>query len=127
MKYLDCIELLNLALQLLKNGQRDQIPLSKLTEVQILVTRCAKRAPDLPFVTAKCSDLLMGISVARTNQAVRYLPQQMRDILTQGIQACMAEICDAAWEYYSTREVPISDETIPLLRVLVSYHFNKEG
>lgn len=125
MKYLGCIELLNLALQLLKSGQRDQVPLSKLTEVQTLVMRCVKRSEDLPFVTARCNDILMGISVAQANQAVKHLPQSMRDVLVQGIQACLSDICEVVWEYYSTHDVIISDETIPLLRTVVSNHFNK--
>lgn len=125
MKYLDCIELLSLALQLLKSGQRDQVPLSKLTEVQVLVMRCSKRAEDLPLVTARCNDILMGIGVAQSNQAVKYLPQAMRDTLVQGLKACMYGVCDAAWDYYSTRDVPISEETIPLLRLVVAYHLDK--
>lgn len=125
MKYLDCIELLNLALQLLKSGRRDQVPLTKLSEVQTLVMRCMKRSEDLPIVQARCNDLLMGISVAQGNQAVLYLPQSMRDVLVQGIQNCLSDICDAAWDYYSTRDVPMSDQTMPLLRIVVSYHFNK--
>lgn len=125
MKYLGCIELLNLALQLLKSGQRDQVPLSKLVEVQTLVMRCSKRATDLPLATARCNDVLMGISVAQANQAVMYLPQSMRDVLVQGIQACLSDVCAAAWEYYSQNDVPISDETMPLLRTVVAYHFAK--
>lgn len=125
MKYLDCIELLKLALQLLKSGQRDQVPLSKLPEVQTLVMRCLKRSENLPMVQAKCNDLLMGISVAQANQSVVYLPQSMRDVLVQGIQSCLSDICDAAWAYYSVRDVEVTDQTIPLLRTVVYYHFNK--
>ena len=125
MKYLDCIELLKLALQLLKSGQRDQVPLSKLPEVQTLVMRCLKRSENLPMVQAKCTDLRMGISVAQANQSVVYLPQSMRDVLVQGIQSCLSDICDAAWAYYSVRDVEVTDQTMPLLRTVVYYHFNK--
>lgn len=125
MKYLDCIELLNLALQILKSGQRSQVPLAKLTEVQTLVTRCSKKVRELPLVTARCEDILIGIGVAQANQAIQYLPQSMRDVLIQGIQSCLSAICDVAWDYYSTCDVPISEETIPLLRTLVANHFEK--
>lgn len=76
-------------------------------------------------MTARCNDILMGISVAQANKAVRYLPQSMRDVLLQGTQACLSDICDVAWEYYSYTDVPVSQETIPLLRTLVATHFNK--
>ena len=77
------------------------------------------------MVQARCSDLLMGISVAQGNQAVLYLPQSMLDVLVQGVQNCLADVCDAAWDYYSNRDVPITDQTVPLLRIVVGYHFDK--
>lgn len=77
------------------------------------------------MVQARCSDLLMGISVTQGNQAVLYLPQSMRDVLVQGVQNCLADVCDAAWDYYSNRDVPIADQTVPLLRIVVGYHFDK--
>lgn len=80
---------------------------------------------DLPVVQARCDDLLMGIGVIQDNRAVTHLPQSMRDVLVQGIQNCLADVCDAAWDYYSTEEIPITDQTFPLLRKVVSYHLNK--
>ena len=67
----------------------------------------------------------MGISVAQANQSVVYLPQSMRDVLVQGIQSCLSDIFDAAWAYYSVRDVEVTDQTMPLLRTVVYYHFNK--
>ena len=49
----------------------------------------------------------------------------MRDVLVQGVQNCLADVCDAAWDYYSNRDVPITDQTVPLLRIVVGYHFDK--
>ena len=67
----------------------------------------------------------MGISVAQGNQAVLYLSQSMRDVLVQGVQNCLSDICEAAWDYYSVRDIPMTDQTMPLLRIVVSYHFDK--
>ena len=50
---------------------------------------------------------------------------RMRDVLVQGIQSCLSDICDAAWAYYSVRDVEVTDQTMPLLRTVVYYHFNK--
>lgn len=125
MKYLDSIELLNLALRLLKSGQRDQVPVSKLAEVQLLVLRCRKRVADVPMAPTICDDVVMGISVVRNNQTIQFVPQDIRDTLIQGLQDCLAQVCAAAWSYYCDTDVPISDETIPLLRTIVAYHFNK--
>lgn len=85
MKYLDYVELLSLVLQLLKSEQCDQVPLSKLSEMQALVMGCMERSEDFPMMQARCNDLLMSISVAQGNQAVLYLPRFMRDVLVQGV------------------------------------------
>lgn len=124
MKYLDCIELLELALQLLKNGRRDQVPVSKLTEVQTLIVGCRKRAVENPMLEARCDDILLGISAVQGGSSITYLPQSMRDVLLQGIQECLASVCSDAWDYYSVHDVPISNQTTPLLRTVVAYHYN---
>lgn len=80
----------------------------------------------MPFVTVRCSDLLMSIDAASKNKDVRYLPQAAKDVLVNGVQGCLDQICEEAWEYYLTRDVVISEETIPLLRTVVSHHYIKE-
>jgi len=127
MKYLDCIELLNLALQTLKSGQRDQVPLTKLSEVQTLVLRCKVRAEGVPMVQPICDDLLLAVNIAQQNKAVRYLSHDMRDSLVKGLHKCLGYVCEAAWEYYSDHDVPLADETFPLLRTVVEYHFLGKG
>lgn len=79
------------------------------------------------MASTRCEDVLGGISIAQSNKAINYLPQSMRDTLVEGLQACLALICEAAWDYYRFEDVPINDQTIPLLRTIVSYHLINEG
>lgn len=127
MKYLDCVELLQLALQILKNGQQGQVPVSRLDEVLVLLKRCSDKLLDLPTAQAKCFDLLAGISVVQANKSVLYLPQAMRGTLLQGISSVLTEVCEAAWCHYSVHDAPVNDQTIPLLRTIVEYHFSNGG
>lgn len=75
----------------------------------------------------KCFDVLAAIGIARGNSAVLNLTQGMRTALTSGISEALAIVCGSAWDYYSFNEVPITDQTIPLLRTVVEHHFNKGG
>ena len=125
MRYLECIELLNLALQLLRDGQREQVPLSRLAEVQILVMRLRTRLTDIPIAASLCDDITGAITIAQSNKSVMNLSQRMRDILVTGLHDCLSAVCEAGWEYYSNHDVPISETTIPLLTILVSNHFNR--
>lgn len=122
MKYLDCIELLSLALAQLKKGQRDQVPLSKLREVQTLVTRTIQRLEE-PEPKTWLMDVINALSVAMQNTAVQYLPNTMKETLVEGITNCLAEVCDLAWDYYTTHDVPENQDT--LLRTIVEYHYCK--
>ena len=122
MKYLDCIELLNLALQQLRKGQRDQVPLTKLQEVLILVTQSYRRTDNTEAQTA-LGDVINGLNVAQQNTAVKFLPITMKEVLVQGIDKALIIFCDLAWDYYMDHDVP--EDQFELLRLIVEYHYLK--
>lgn len=123
MNYLNCIELLNLALQQLKSGQRAQVPVSKLPAIQKLMAVCKDAAADDPFVVRKCEDVIVACSICLEDKTVAHLTQVVRDSLINGIQECVASIAKEAWNYYSIVDVPLSDKNIPLLRIICEYHY----
>ena len=127
MKYLDCIELLRLALQVLKEGKRDQVPISKVAEVQTLVLRCMDRCRDLPLISTRCEDVLLAANLAQSNKSLMCLTNTMRDALVRGVRACLSGICEASWDYYMENDVMVTNETEPLLRTIVVYHYLGEG
>lgn len=125
MKYLECIELLNHALQLLRDGQREQVPVVRLSEVQTLVTRVMLRMTEQQLVIVRCNDVVGAIDIAQRRKDMLNLTQRMRDIIVSGLHDCLDTVCDVAWDYYTEHDVPISDDTIPLLTSLVTNHFNR--
>lgn len=120
MKYLDCIELLNLAYQLLRPEQRDQVPVSKLMELEMLVNQAYRRT-DSQEVRTMLSDISAAVGLARQNAAIQYLPANMKEAFVAGIQKCMSTVCELAWAYYMEHDVPEDQEA--LLRIVVEYHF----
>lgn len=94
-----------------------------MTELQTLILRCRNRTEDIPTVVATCNDILMGIGVVVQNQAIQYLSQDMRDTFIQGVTQCLHAVCEEAWSWYMRNDVPITNETIPLLRTIVHSHF----
>ena len=125
MKYLECIELLNNALQLLRDGQREQVPVARLPEVQTLVTRVMLRLTDLPLAMVRCNDVIGAMDIAQRRKDMLNLTQRMRDIIVNGLHDCLDTVCDAGWDYYTEHDVPISEDTKPLLTTLVANHFNR--
>lgn len=122
MKYLDCIELLSLALEQLHKEQRVQIPVTKLSEVMTLVAACQRRTT-LGEVKTILSDVVGGITMIQANTAIQYLPVNMKDALVDGITRALVATADAAWNYYSENECP--EGVDPLLRTVVEYHLLK--
>lgn len=122
MKYLDCIELLKLALELLHKEQRAQIPVSKLQEVTTLVTACQRRTTQGEVKTV-LSDVVGGVTMIQANTAIQFLPVAMRDALVDGISRALTSVADAAWDYYSENECPEGADE--LLRTVVEYHLLK--
>ncbi len=122
LKFLDCIELLRLALSLLRRGQRDQVPMTRMQEVVTLVTQSLSKTEN---DTAKTYllDVLNGISVAQQNASIRYLPASMKNILVEGLDNALSVIADDAWNYYSENDVPMEHKDI--LRTIVEYHLFK--
>ena len=125
MKYLDCVELLNNTLCLLKSGQRSQVAISKVLEMKILIKRCHDRACayNLPMLKAQCVDLLDSMMAVTSDKSLHYIPYSMKQILVKGVRDCLYTVSVAAWDYYSRTEVPLNDPTIPLLKTIVEYYY----
>ena len=122
MKYLDCIELLNLALKLLKSGERVQVPVSKLTEIQLIVVRVNSRLetyPNMEIARSMMHDLMLSIGVAQENKAVKFLNDQMKQALVEGIRATKKHIASEAYQYYSNTDFEPTPQNIPLMREVV--------
>lgn len=122
LKYLDCIELLRLALQTLRKGQRDQVPMSRMPEVSMLVTQSLNRTDD-GTVKTYLLDVVNGINVAQQNTAIQFLPASMKEVLVQGIENVLVTLCDNAYTYYEEHDVPLEHKE--LLRTVVEYHLFK--
>lgn len=124
MKYLDCIELLAMSLRLLKDGSREQVMMGKLPDLQVLTLRCREILLREGASTYKCDDVILAIDVAVSTPSLHNLPSSMRDVLLAGVHACLHDVSELAWDYYSTIDVPIDEATIPLLQMIVENHYN---
>lgn len=120
MKYLGCIELLSLALQLLRPEQRDQVPVSKLKELAMLVNQAIRRNDD-DNLRVQLYDVANAIDLASQNTAIQFLPASMKGAFIDGLEECLKTVCSLAWDYYSERDVPEDQDR--LLRTIVEYHY----
>ena len=121
MKYLDCIEMLNYALNVLKVDSRVQVPVSKMQEVLMILTRLSKRMENdasMQFATL-LNDSINAIGVVQSMSSIKYLSDTMKQTLAEGLYSIKFEVATVAFNYYSTNDFEPTDTVIPLMRDVV--------
>lgn len=121
MKYLDCMEMLNYGLQVLKENQRVQVPVVKLNELLLIITRTTDRLKEeqTPAFRTTRDDLIQAINVVQEMKSVKYLSDNMKNNLVDGIETLKLEVAKLAYDFYSMNDFDPSPEVIPLMRDVV--------
>ena len=121
MKYLDCIEMLEYGLKILKEGQRIQVSTNKMPELLMIVTGTSKKigAEQSLMYKTTSNDLLQAIGVVQEMKSVKYLSDNMKQTLTDGLNSLKLEISKLAYDYYSTHDFEPTEEVIPIMRDVV--------
>lgn len=65
------------------------------------------------------TDLLQAIGVVREMTSVKYLSDNMKQTMVDGINTLKLEIARLAYDYYSTNDFEPTEEVIPLMRDVV--------
>lgn len=121
MKYVDCIEMLNYALTVLKVDSREQVPVGKMSELLMVLTRLGKRMEDEESVkyTTMMNDLIQAIGVVQMMTSVKYINDNMKRTLADGFQGLKLEVAKAAYDYYLVHDFEPTEAVIPLMRDIV--------
>lgn len=72
-------------------------------------------------------DVLMATEIMIKKPGLLEMSSNMRDTLVEGIRDILADTCAEAWDYYTREEVPVSEETMELLKTIVYYHYGVRG
>lgn len=54
-----------------------------------------------------------------------HVTEAILQILRSSVDSALSAVCSIAWDYYLDTDVPITDETIPLLQTIVRYHYKE--
>lgn len=129
MKYLDCIEILNYALDILKSGQRNQIAVSKLSElVMVLVSANRKMEQESEILfKSTFNDLIQAIAVVQDMRDVKFLNDNMKQTLVDGVLTLKGVVAQKAYEYYSVHDFEPTEEIIPRMRDVVTTYIEGGG
>lgn len=89
--------------------------------IVVRVNKKVENSDNTAFIRVGLNDLTMSISIAQENKAVRYLTDQMRQALAEGLRSVRTNLCKLAYRYYSDFDFEPTDQVIPLMREVVQY------
>lgn len=123
MNYLECIQLLCYLLEKLHADQRQQVSVSKLDEIQMIVVGINKKLESEyasnPILSARVTDLQSGIISIKDTPGLQVLTEQMKQALVSGIVALRDELCLKAYFYFRTHDFEPTPKVIKVMRTVV--------
>lgn len=127
MHYLECIAMLEYLLKKMSNGQRTQVPVSVVDEVQTVIIALNKKLKDESntLVTVRIRDILEAVQVVKSTQGILFLTEMMKDQINSGIQELLSCIRLAAFEYFKTHDFEPTPQIIPVMRSVVKEALSK--
>lgn len=121
MHYLRCIAMLDYTLNKLCNGQRLQVPVSRMDEIQSSMVQLSKILKQQSvMVQAQIRDVLEALEAIKTVQGLLYLTSDMKQALTDGVSALKCTLQLEAFEFFKTNDFEPTEQIIPVMRGIVS-------
>ena len=126
MKYVDSMAVLQKMLDVLKDGQRTQIPKLKLQNVSTLMSTLnnLKDSSNLMLQSIQ-SDLFLSLESLKEDENIEYLSYDIKCKICDSIRSMMKIIADEAYEYYKVNDFDLNDnqKIIDTFRLIVSYKY----
>lgn len=121
MHYLKCIVMLDFLLKKLYAGQRQQVPVSVVSEVQTGVIAIQKmlEKENSPELKQRLNDIMESVIVIKSTQGLQFLTDLMKSTLTSGLTELSDDISLKAYQYFSVNDFEVSEEIIPVMRNVV--------
>lgn len=124
MRYLNCIEMLNYVLKILRSDSRQPVPVSKMPELAAclrgLQAIILEEQINDAVVSVTMTDLIRStLSVQTTELKMVNLSEAMKQGLIDGVMKVRNAIACQAFDYYDEHEFEPTPEVIPLMRTVV--------
>ena len=121
MHYLECIAMLEYLLKNMCAGQRVQVPVNVVDEVQTVIVALNKKLENekSPAITVRIRDILEAVQVVKSTQGILFLTDTMKLQINSGIEELLSELRLLAFDYFKTNEFEPTEQLIPVMRSIV--------
>lgn len=122
MHYLECIAMLDFLLKKLHSGQRTQVPVTVVDDVQqvmVQVNRKLEKETDVQ-ITARIRDVMEALLEVSQVKGALVLTDTMKTALVSGVQELMTGIQLVAYEYFKYNDFEPTQEIVGIMRGIVA-------
>lgn len=121
MHYLQCIAMLEYLLQKLNAGQRVQVPVEIVDEVQNVLIALNKKLEreNNREITLRIRDIMEAAIEVRNATGLTFLTDDMKNAITSGIHELLSHIRILAFNYFKINDFEPTPEIIPIMRGVV--------
>ena len=121
MHYLECIAMLEYLLKKMCAGQRVQVPVNVVDEVQTVIVALNKKLENekSPAITVIIRDILEAVQVVKSTQGILFLTDTMKLQINSGIEELLSELRLLAFDHFKTNEFEPTEQLIPVMRSIV--------
>lgn len=122
MRYLECIAMLEYLLKKLCNGQRTQVPVSVVDEVQTVIVQLNKKLENENNheITVRIRDILEAVEVVKTTHGMQFLTDTIKTTINSGISELVSILRLTAFEFFKTNDFEPTSEIVPIMRDVVN-------
>lgn len=121
MHYLECIAMLEYLLKKLHKGQRTQVPVSTMDDVQEVMVQTNRKLEkeNDPKISIKIRDVMEALEEVKTLKGALVLTDAMKTALVNGVDELLQLVQLNTFEYYKYHEFEPTEEVVKVMRGVV--------
>ena len=121
MHYLKCIALLEHLQKQLYAGQRKQVDVNVIPQIEqsIKGLQILLKDESLPAVMSALNDVMHAIINIKSTPNLLYLTDSMKQVIVESLQSMEGELCAVAFEYFKVNDFEPNDQINNVMRKVV--------
>ena len=127
MLYLKCIALLEHLRKMLYAGQRKQVSVQSVPQIEqtIIGVQTMLKDENLPLIQANLNDIMGSLIHVKSIPNLQCLTENMKQSIVDSVDSMITDLCLTAFKYYSVNDFEPTEPTIKVMRKVVKVALEK--
>lgn len=127
MHYLECIAMLEYLHKKLHSTQRQQVPVSIVSDVQQVLIQVNRKLINEKNteITVRIRDAMEAVEEVKQVEGILFLTQAMKDAIVTGVNELLSTLRLLTFNYFKYNTFEPTEEIIPIMRSVVNEALHK--